>query len=279
MTSTAKTTMRQTRLVKPLASRFLIGISLLLCAACSAPKTPVNIEFVATWAGQPLRCGETAVSLTDLRFFVSDIVLIDVNGGEHPLLLTTDDRWQQDGIALVDLENGRGACLNGTPDMHAVLSGTAATDDVEGIRFTVGVPFELNHANPLLAVSPLNDAAMHWHWRSGYKFLRAGVATESDGFWIHLGSTGCKGTVQNITECRYPNRVTVELSEFSPASDRVALDLSRLLKNVDLDNGVRSDCSSGLSESSCAAPFDALGLAFGQSASPSKTQSVFQVSH
>ena len=277
--STAKTTMRRTRSVKPLASPFLIGIGLFLGVACSAPQIPVEIEFVATWAGQPLRCGETAISLTDLRFFVSDIVLIDTKGGEHPLLLTTDDRWQQDDVALIDLENGDDTCLNGTLDIHAVLSGTAATDDFESIRFVVGVPFELNHANPLLAVSPLNDAAMHWHWRSGYKFLRAGVATESDGFWLHLGSTACKGTVQNITECRYPNRVIVELSEFSPDSDRISLDLSMLFKDVNLEDGVRGDCSSGLSESSCAAPFDALGLSFGQSGGPSESQSVFQVSH
>jgi len=226
-----------------------------------------------------LRCSETAISLTDLRFFVSDVVLMNVEGDEHPLLLTTDDRWQQDGIALIDLETGDGACLNGSSDVHTVLSGTAATDNIASIRFTVGVPFELNHANPLLAAPPLNDGAMHWHWRSGYKFLRAGVAMESDGFWIHLGSTGCKGTVQNITECRYQNRVMVELSDFSPDSDRVALDLSKLFKEVDLEDGVRGDCSSGLSESSCAAPFDALGLTFGQPAGPSNTQSVFLVSH
>jgi uncharacterized repeat protein (TIGR04052 family) len=270
-------TIRRARLVKPPASWFLIGINLVLCAACSAPQTPVNIEFVATWAGQSLRCSNSPISLTDLRFFVSDIVLIDTQGATHPLSLTKDSQWQQERVALVDLENGSGACLNGTNEVHAVLSGTAEKVDIEAIQFTVGVPFELNHGNPLLASPPLNDAAMHWHWRSGYKFLRAGVATKSDGFWIHLGSTGCEGTVQNISGCRYPNRVTVELSDFNPDTDRVAIDLSMLIKDVDIKDGVRSDCSSGLSETSCVAPFDALGLSFGQSGGPTKTQSVFQV--
>ena len=76
--------------------------------------------------------------------------------------------------------------------------------------------FDLNHDNPLTAEPPLDDPDMHWHWRSGYKFLRAGIRTATDGFWIHAGSAGCEGTVGNITGCRFPNRIDVFLPDFVP---------------------------------------------------------------
>jgi uncharacterized repeat protein (TIGR04052 family) len=226
-----------------------------------------------------LGCGESEVSLTDLRFFVSDVVLIDSGGVEYPLFLTADEHWQQDDVALIDLENGEGACTNGTQETNTTLSGSSDGVDVEGIRFTIGVPFELNHANPLLADAPLDDSAMHWHWRSGYKFLRAGVTTVTDGFWMHLGSTGCEGTVQNISACRSPNRVTVELSGFSPDKNRINVDLAALLNGIDLGDGNRSDCSSGPSESACARPFANLGLNFGDAQEKMTSGAVFQVGH
>jgi uncharacterized repeat protein (TIGR04052 family) len=198
--------------------------------------------------------------LTDLRFFVSAITLIDASGIEYDLDVSADEQWQQEGLALIDLENGLAACLNGSEALNASVSGTAPEATFTALRFTLGVPFELNHANPLIARPPLDNAAMHWHWRSGYKFLRAGVATDSDSFWIHLGSTGCEGTVQNISGCRYPNRVVVELNDFTPGSDQVEVDLAALFLSVDLDDGKPSDCSSGPAESACVEPFSALGL-------------------
>jgi uncharacterized repeat protein (TIGR04052 family) len=236
----------------------------------------VHLEFLPTWDGLPLQCEDTDVQLTDLRFFVSEVSFIDSNGRQHGLAMPADDRWQQEKVALIDLENGASACLNGSNEMNISLSGTVEMTDIVGLRFTVGVPFDLNHANPLTALAPLDDPAMHWHWRSGYKFLRAGVATAKDSFWIHLGSTGCEGTVQNISACRSPNRVLVEFSDFSPSVDQIEVDLSELFRAIDLNDGVRSDCSSGPAESSCTEPFTALGLVFnnGTDGSP---QSVFRV--
>ncbi|MDH5621615.1 MAG: metallo-mystery pair system four-Cys motif protein [Gammaproteobacteria bacterium] len=259
------------------ASGFLIFA--LCVAACTPNHVPVNLEFVVTWQGQPLRCNETGIRLTDLRFYVSSVTLIDSNGIEHGLEMSEDGLWQHSGIALVDLENGEAACVNGSPAMNSQVSGTTTAAGFSGLRFVLGVPFDLNHANPLTAQPPLDDAAMHWHWRSGYKFLRAGVATESDGFWLHLGSTGCEGTVQNISGCRSPNRVLVELSGFSPTTDRIEIDLAALFPDVDLNDGRRGDCSSGPAEASCAEPFRALGLEFGNNtaASPPGSQGVFRV--
>lgn len=265
-----------TRLAKRPASYLLFVTILISCISCSAKRAPVHVDFTANWEGQPLLCTDAEIALTDMRFFVSNVVLIDSAGGEHEIQLTPDAHWQQHDVTLIDLENGDGSCMNGTPDMNRSITGKAASADFVGIQFTVGVPFELNHANPLLAEAPLNDAAMHWHWRSGYKFLRAGLSTPTDGFWVHLGSTGCEGTTQNISKCRFPNRVRVELLDFSPVSDQIAIELSELFRNVDLDDGNRSDCSSSPAETSCENPFDALGL-LNDAADRQQAQRVFRV--
>jgi uncharacterized repeat protein (TIGR04052 family) len=215
------------------------------------------------------------VRLSDLRFYVSDLVVTDADGVEHALLLAPDGRWQQDGVALIDLENAAAACMNGDSEMRSIIAGTTTAKSISAVRFVVGVPFSQNHANPLLADAPLNDSAMHWHWRSGYKFLRAGVTTGDDSFWLHLGSTGCAGTVQNITSCASPNRVTVELTSFSPGVDHIAIDLAALFANVDLQDGTPGDCSSGPSEENCTMPFSALGLSFAGHAASEQT--VFRV--
>ena len=266
------------RSAKRPASYLLLATFLIGLAACSAKSVPVQINFEASWAGQAVQCGGTEMALTDLRFFVSDVMLVDAKGVEHEVELTPDSQWQQAGVAMIDLENGAEACSNGTTDVHASIEGTVSTSDAVAVKFTVGVPFELNHANPLLAQPPLDRAAMHWHWRSGYKFLRAGISNPNDSFWIHLGSTGCEGTIQNITACSFPNRVSVELSDFSPATDSITVDLAELFRGVDLDDGVRSDCSSSPAEATCADPFESLGLAF-NGVTNQQVQRVFQGRH
>lgn len=241
----------------------LIAVAVLLGSACSAPYLGVKVPFVATWGGEPIHCDSVDIGLSDLRFFVSEIALIDSQGRAHALALHHDLQWQQDDLALIDLENNTGSCDNGTTDVFAYLVGSLPPGDYDGLRFTVGVPFDRNHANPLTAAAPLDDPAMHWHWRSGYKFLRAGVTTLRDSFWIHVGSAGCVGTVRDISECRFPNRVSVEFENFVPGRDTVTVDLEKLFAGTDLTDGVPGDCSSGPPEETCIAPFSALGIEFG----------------
>jgi hypothetical protein len=81
--------------------------------------------------------------------------------------------------------------------------------------------------------------------------------------------------VQNITSCASPNRVTVELTSFSPGVDHIAIDLAALFANVDLQDGTPGDCSSGPSEENCTMPFSALGLSFAGHAASEQT--VFRV--
>jgi len=240
----------------------LIVVLALLGTSCAEPYSEVKIPFVATWGDDTVHCTGTEMALTDLRLYVSEIELLNAKGEARALVLQRELPWQQPNLALIDLEDGQGACRNGTSEIFAHLVGSAPPGEYSGLRFTIGVPFEINHSDPLQAEAPLDDPAMHWHWRSGYKFLRAGVKSTTDGFWIHVGSAGCEGTIRNISGCRFPNRIPVELSEFSPGHDAIAIDLKELFAGTDLMDGEATDCSSGPPETACNAPFAALGIDF-----------------
>lgn len=247
-----------------------------LSLSCSRWDLGLEIPFVATWDGVPLTCDGSDHALTDLRFYISNPQLVTPDGKARDVGFTVEKPWQNDAVALIDLEDGTGTCQNGTAEITRQLVGVTRSGDYTKLRFTVGVPFRLNHSNPLTASPPLDDPDMHWHWRSGYKFLRAGVRTESDGFWIHVGSAGCEGTVGNITECRFPNRIDVELDGFVPGESRVAIDLAQLISGVNLGDGITTNCSSGPAEETCVAPFEALGIDFATGRQEA-TQSVFSL--
>ncbi|MDJ0760569.1 MAG: metallo-mystery pair system four-Cys motif protein [Woeseiaceae bacterium] len=234
-------------------------------SACESNQQQVSIAFNVEFNGQPIRCdSESPVALTDLRFFIHDLELTGADGTVVPTRLKRDSAWQNGAVAFIDLENGQGGCDDGTPESNARVIASVSSDSdlagLQGLRFTLGVPFELNHSNLLEAAPPLDDAAMHWHWRSGYKFLRAGVETDNDSFWFHLGSTACQGTTGNISGCDSPNRPIVELAGFNPQTDSVVIDIGRLFDAVDLEDGERSDCSSGPTEQSCPPVLATLGL-------------------
>jgi uncharacterized repeat protein (TIGR04052 family) len=258
--------------------RLVLLISLFLAlSACSRGPGELIVPFEALYGDAAIRCDtpQSGPKLTDLRFYVASVQAIRVDGVAVDLALHPDNQWQQADLALLDFEDGTEACDNGTTEINTALRGTLPAGDYRGLRFTIGVPFEMNHGDPLLAVAPLDDPAMHWHWRAGYKFMRAGIRTADDGFWIHLGSTGCEGTVRQITGCRSPNRVEVLLPEFIPGTDIVVVDIGTLTAGSDLLDSEASDCSSGPAEQSCDAPFRALGLDFA-TGSTLDTQGVFR---
>jgi uncharacterized repeat protein (TIGR04052 family) len=198
--------------------------------------------------------------MTDLRFFVHDLELIAPDGQARPTEFVPDATWQIEQVALIDLEDGRGGCRNGSPEMNAVLRARPSGQEFSGIRFTIGVPAGLNHADPLLAAAPLSFTEMHWHWASGYKFLRTGVETDTDGFFLHLGSNRCEGTIGDIRGCTGSNRPEVVLAAFEPGRDRIIVDIGVLVAGVDFQDGEISRCMSGPANAECVDPFARLGL-------------------
>jgi len=245
-----------------LPQRLMILLFAIVIASSSSPQSqPISIAFVASLGAESLQCDVDAdgLQLTDLRFYIHAATLHRKDGRRVAIELAQNGRWQNDQLTLIDLEDASGECQNGTVDSNAMLLGTVPADDYRGLSFSVGVPFDVNHADPLAAKPPLDDTTMHWHWRSGYKFLRLGFAESKQSFWIHLGSAGCQGTVQDISGCRFENRFDVVIDDFEPG-DTVQVDFTAIVAAVKKQSAMSASCASGPGEESCREAFTVFGI-------------------
>lgn len=270
------------------------------CAALAQETQPVTLKFAAEFAGKPFACGariegiglgKATVDPVDFRLYLSGIELLKADGAAVPVALEQDGKWQVKSVALLDFENGTGGCVNGTPDMRAVVTGTVPKGVYTGLRFTIGVPFDLNHADPTLAPSPLNLTAMFWNWQGGYKFVKVDLATgpampagghdqpapgavpaakapvKASGFSIHLGSTLCQSPSKTSapTACANANRVTVSLPNADPARSTVVFDPAPVLAAVDVSTNTPETspgCMSFPNDPECLTVMPKLGLAY-----------------
>ncbi|QTH73406.1 MbnP family copper-binding protein [Pseudoalteromonas xiamenensis] len=103
------------------------------------------------------------------------------------------------------------------------------------LSFTLGLPFDDNHRNPLTQVSPLNVPEMFWTWQQGHKFLRLDLKQQNEGWEFHLGSIGCQSaSVMRAPSqpCALANRYqySIELK----GENAVLFDLKALLNGLDL---------------------------------------------
>ena len=176
--------------------------------------TPVRLDFEVQ---------STLVADYSLRLFVSDLALVDADGDAVALVLD-ESPWQDATTALVALGGQR---------ENPVVAGRVPNGHYEAIEFLLGIPFDRNHGNPLLAQSPLNVPSMFWTWQSGYKFVRLDIANE----WsFHLGSTGClsaSAVRPPGTPCRQPNLARIRLPSESPGTGTIVIDLDALLAHVE----------------------------------------------
>ena len=261
-------------------------------AGAQAAPQPIAVRFAATAAGVPVSCGakiagigttKSTISFIDFRLYVSRVRLVRADGAEVPVTLEQDGLWQLDDVALLDFENGTGACANGTEQTRDVIAGTVPPGDYTGLRFEVGLPFEKNHVDPTLQPSPLNLSRMFWSWNGGYKFMRLDFRSTGQprGWLVHLGSTGCSPSDTPTTvpvSCTHRNAVSVDLPAFSSRRDVVELDVAALLAQSDVDANTADTplgCMSGPADPECRGMFAQLGLAIGDT--PAGAQKVFHV--
>jgi uncharacterized repeat protein (TIGR04052 family) len=265
------------------ATALLVG-GMMVAWARSVVRVPVEIRFAATALGAPFSCGDEqpqgappagAFAGQDLRFYVHDVALLDASGAAVPVQLEQDDVAQNGDLALLDFEDGAGRCDDGTRLVHTTLRGTVPPGQYGGLRFTLGVPFARNHADPAQAAPPLNLGRMSWGWQGGYKFLRfEGASGDGTPVRFHLGSTGCSGTIGHVDACARPNRVVVQLVPFVAARDQVLVTLDPLIAGAAGKDGRL--CMSQPDDPGCVAAFAALGLepASGEQRTPQRLFSV-----
>ena len=289
---------------------FIPLLLLIVATAMDGAPKPVTVRFQAQVGDETFACGreysgvgvtKSRISSRDFRFYVSSLRLIDATGKETPVELDQDGKWQLDDLALLDFENATGPCSNGTPEVNQQITGTAPEGKYTGLRFTLGVPFNKNHIDPMAQPSPLNLTALMWVWNAGHKFARLDFSSPAipRGFSVHLGSTGCtpnetKNTIP--TSCKFPNRVEVSFPLFDVSKDAVVADLAALLQDTNVDTtqnkpgpsmkpAMEADmtagmtmgagCMSGQATSDCAGLFRNLGLAHGEI--PAGEQKFFRV--
>ena len=271
----------------------------------------VALSFAAKVGAETFACNKTFAGLgtaqtqvmpRDFRFYVHDVKLIRMDGAEVPLAVQDDGKWQYGGIALLDFENGADHCANGgTTDTNDTVKGRAPGGTYKGVKFTVGVPFALNHGNQATAPSPLNVGQMFWSWNGGYRFMKldvqpfdpdAGDAGMGDGgagmprFNVHLGSTGCQGNPADgggaVTSCASPNRFDVKLEVaqgmFDFAVNKIALDYAAVVSasNLTVNGGGPGGCMSFPGDPECPDIFGKLGLDYA-TGTASGAQSVFSI--
>lgn len=268
--------------------------------------TPTNTSAVAATT----QAAQTSTGkLVDLRFYVSNVALVDQDGNATPVVLT-ENAGQSKGLALLNF--GYNTVSSGATYANVTCSPTTGyvtsiTGKVKpgtytGVTMVVGVPLygpdmvRQNHSNAADTANslPLQNSAMAWSWQSGRKFTKLEFwpttpvqkpnSSTTSKWVVHLGSTGCSGdpTVGTTapTSCTNPNRVKLAFSSFNASSQKVVLDIGQLFKNSDLqyDAGGAAGCMSGTTDPECGPIFKALGLDLSTGVmSTTVAQSVFSV--
>ncbi len=150
-------------------------------------------------------------------------------------------QWQTPNIALLKFHNK----CNNPDDANSKIVLDVSKELLKlstNLRFTMGLPFDDNHANPLTQPSPLNDSTMFWSWQNGHKFLRLDVSkgSEETRKWsYHLGSVGCdsESAVRPPEKsCAFTNRVEfiLQMTQLDTDLD-LEVSVSNIVAQVDIN--------------------------------------------
>lgn len=131
----------------------------------------VAIEVEAHWGANSFDMTSTytddsgtLIKFDDIRMYMSNFKVMDMGGtmtGDFP------------DAVLFDASQG--------PTTYTL--GTVNAMHVHMVSGYIGLDSLTNHADPMLAAAPLNDATMHWGWNpmAGYKFVRIEGVADTNG--------------------------------------------------------------------------------------------------
>ena len=224
-----------------------------LLSACSEKSVNSQLQVALWYEGQPFVCdkqllGGKSWRLDSFAFYISEAML-QSEAESTPVSFWADEPSLQ--LIRFDAE----AC-----EGQVTVKSAMPVYDAETLSFTLGVPFDLNHQNPVTQPMPLNFPDMFWTWRNGYKFLRLDMHSKDDNWAYHLGSVGCTSASAvraPIEACAKPNRARFTLN--IPKAEKLALvlHLDRLLSGI-IANEENRCVMHGDSEPVCAQLYDNL---------------------
>jgi uncharacterized repeat protein (TIGR04052 family) len=227
----------------------VLALALGVISGCTKQPEVARLQVEIWQNGQPISCerfenNQQQWLIRQLAFFVSDLTFSSPSSSIQPELI--DSPWQTADLTLIkpaladcdtpELVNNQKSQQTKSNNWMTF----SAPIDVEAsdtLSFTLGVPFALNHENPLLQASPLNVPSMFWSWRSGHKFFRLDLQAENRSWVFHLGSVGCESasTMRGPQkECVQPNRLTFRLAKLHFGT-KLILHLDRLLKGTTIE--------------------------------------------
>ncbi len=222
-----------------------------------------KVTFQTQFSGKNIQCKSTFIpsitakavwQYTQLQFFLSNIELKNSQGNWYKPALVKSP-YQSHNIALLG-EHCRNTNKN-KGNWSLTFTNKVNIKAASAIRFTLGVPFKVNHLNPLTQESPLNVPSMFWGWQQGHKFLRLEMSSrlpqslKTNNWLFHLGSVGCKASSPLRSpkqECLQPNRYTFQLP-LVDNNNTIVLNLSVLLRGISLQS--ENSCQSAPDNKTC----------------------------
>jgi uncharacterized repeat protein (TIGR04052 family) len=218
---------------------------------CLPTSGPLDIPITVKYQGLPVDCGSRFNWANgQWRIDTLSLYIANVQWDNQPVSLLEDRP-----VALVGL-----LCESQKPEALLVTLADVPHNNRPGeLTFEVGVPFAINHQNPLHAKAPLNRSDMFWSWQLGYKFLRLDLVADDGQRWaMHLGSIGCDSSSAvraPAAACAQPNLSGVQLREYQPGQ-ALELHLDKLL--LDQAEQVPSRCMGDNTNPSCARAYQGL---------------------
>lgn len=225
----------------------LIILIFLLVGCNKRETTTLRIQPVFGLNNQPVTlCNDDnphGIAIEQLQFFLSEFKL---NGKQLQLVEELSGVQNQD-VVLVG-----GDCSSAT---WQVQLPKLNRNDV--LEFSMSVPFEINHLNPLTQTSPLNLPEMFWTWQQGHKFLRLDSKIAGNSWAFHLGSIGCASpSVMRApaNECAIANRYDYKVTLGDEPT--MLFDVSLLLESVDFS--IQQECMGDPKQLACKAVMENL---------------------
>lgn len=224
------------------------GVLSAVLASCGSADKVSTVEFQLVYGSEPLDCGKTFDiegkdwSLDALQMYVSEVSF----AGKEASLLNLSNKDTKAAMLGTRCQGEGRWVVNMKP-----VSLETGTD----MSFLLGLPFELNHGNPLLAEEPLNHSDMFWTWQLGHKFIRMDVSSEvseekTEHWAFHLGSIGCDSASSMrapAESCAHANTFEVMITDFKPNLP-VYIHVDRLIENAQL---TQDNCMGNPDDEAC----------------------------
>ncbi|NVJ49571.1 MAG: metallo-mystery pair system four-Cys motif protein [Gammaproteobacteria bacterium] len=204
----------------------LLLISIISFALWSCEQsTTVTLQWQLTGNESTQLCDQATSTWQKIDFFAYDFTLYDKQGNAFKL-----NQLDHYGLSFISVNCDR---LEAITELQAPTMPAA----IRSLEFTIGVPFALNHANPVTLEYPLNQPDTFWVWQTGHKFFQAEGRYQQHNRVFHLGSTGCladSALRSPNQQCRQPNRhkLSIPINQSSTTELQIAIDPNALFKSL-----------------------------------------------